>query len=242
VLRTLAPALPTVPFRLLAAAVMLTIGWMSLAAGARVFSGPGGTAYVVDAATGQGVAGAIVEASWVITNFRDPAATPLTEVLHAYALSDSSGRFTLPSWGPIDVDLYSPVRSVVKVLDYSQPHLYLYKPGYRLSLEQGPTKDPRARWVRFRFTANETRDPWWDQRVFKLAPDRATDEARRRELAETIAGFAGCRWVRLPRIAAAHINEGTHGPNSSAAATDAATKLLAETCPDARQPLAASSD
>jgi len=219
---------------------MLAIAWMSLAVEARVFSGPEGTAYVVDAATGQSIAGTIVEASWTITNFRDPAAGPLAEVLHAYAVSDSSGRFTLPSWGPIDVDLYSPVRSVVKVLDYSQPYLYLYKPGYRLSVEQGPAKDPRPRWVRFRFTANETRDPWWAQRAFKLAPNPATDEVRRRELAEAIAGFAGCRWVRLPRIAAAHVNEGTHGPYSSAAATDAATKLLAETCPEARQPLSAS--
>ncbi|HEY1461706.1 MAG TPA: hypothetical protein VGH59_16820 [Casimicrobiaceae bacterium] len=145
------------------------------AAHAEVFYAKAGTARVIDAATGLPVGGVNVEASWAITNFRHPDAPPVGELTHAAAETNADGEFAFPAWGPITVDLNSHLRSVVKVVDPSQPWLSLSKPGYRSSVEKGPPDDPRPFWNRFRFSGEDWRDVWWKQRTFKLEPMPASD-------------------------------------------------------------------
>jgi len=89
------------------ALLALTVMCVASAAEAWVFYSKAGTGYVVDAATRRGVAGVIVETSWMITNFRDPSAVPLAELFHADTVTDSSGGFTFPAWGPVEADLHS---------------------------------------------------------------------------------------------------------------------------------------
>ena len=119
--------------RLVALALaLLALTCMASVGNAWMFHGKAGTGYVVDAVNGKVLEGVIVEASWVVTNYRDPSAPPLFEAFHDYTVTDPSGRFVLPAWGPIEVDLNSPSKSVLKELSHLQPQLYLYKPGYRL--------------------------------------------------------------------------------------------------------------
>ena len=150
---------------------LLAIWPLAHAVNADVFYGKAGTGRVVDAASGQPLEGVDVEALWQVTNFRDPAGAPLAELTHANAQTNASGEFTFPAWGPLSIDLDSHVRSVVKVIDRSQPHIRLWKSGYRSNVEKGPAEDTRPFWRRFRIGNDDVRDAWWDQRTFVLEPN-----------------------------------------------------------------------
>ena len=160
---------------------ILIFGCFASVGNAWVFHGQAGAGYVIDAVTGKGLEGVFVEASWVVTNYRDPSAPPLFEVFHDHTVTDPSGRFVLPAWGPVEVDLNSSIKSVVKILSHSQPQLYLYKPGYRPFAGKGPDDDPRPFWNQLHFTAEETREEWWNLHVFMLVPDSATPGSQPRD-------------------------------------------------------------
>ena len=163
----------------LTAAVLIVTTLTPVTIRAITFYSTGGTARVIDAQSGQPVEGVIVEASWQITHYRDPAAAPLAELLHAEAQTNANGEFTLPAWGPVTTNLRSYIKSVVKWLDHSQPHLYFHKRGYGSTVEKGPDKDPRPFLDQLLFDAKDRRIAWWDQHTFKLEPDRGSVEQRR---------------------------------------------------------------
>ena len=224
--------------RRVAAIVVLALS--SGACHATTFYSATGTSRVIDALNGQPVAGVIVEASWEITNDRDPAAAPLAQLMYAEARMNANGEFTLPAWGPVTMNLQSSVRSVVKRLDHSQPHLFLYKSGYRSSVEKGPREDPRPFLEQLRFSGEDRRIAWWDQHTFKLEPDHGSIQQRRHELSMKIAALSDCKWVHRPRIAAAYVMEARQLARVDPPRADPAVeRILAESCPDTPRPLAA---
>ena len=205
---------------------------------AGTFYGAAGTARVVDASSGIPIADVIVEAVWEITNYRDPTGPSLAILRQIDTQTDANGQFTLPAWGPVTIDLHSNLRSVVKVLDHSQPHLYLYSLGYRTAVEQGPANDLRSFLNQLHLSDEDRREAWWDQRTFNLEHSSAGPEQRIDELSLAMAALRNCRWVRTPQIAAAYIREAQKLTARNSSSDDPATaRLLDEDCPNAPRPL-----
>jgi hypothetical protein len=216
------------------AAVIGIAALMPVVAHAMTFYSTAGTGIVVDVRSGQPIEGVIVEASWEITNFRDPGSGPLAELVHAEARTDSKGEFILPAWGPVTTNLHSPVRSVVKRLDHSQPHLYFYKRGYHGSVEKGPEEDRRPFLDQLLIEGKDRRVAWWDRHTFKLEPNRGSIEERRNEVSLAITALAGCKWVHQPRIAAAYVTEARQFARVEPHNADPAIeRILEEKCSDA---------
>jgi hypothetical protein len=203
-------------------------------ADATTFYGVAGTARVLDASSGVPLADVIVEAVWDITNYRDPTGPPLAMLRQTSTRTDANGQFTFIAWGPVTINLHSNLRSVLKVLDRSQPHLYLYRPGYRAAVEQGPVDHPQSFWDTLHLSEEDVREAWWDQHTFKLEHSSAGPEQRIEELSVAMAGMKNCRWVRTPQIAAAYIREAHElRARNSVSDNPAAAKLLDEDCPNA---------
>jgi hypothetical protein len=207
---------------------------------ATTFYGVAGTALVVDASSGAPLADVIVEAVWEITNYRDPTGPPLAMLRQTSTQTDANGQFTFLAWGPVTINLHSNLRSVLKVLDRSQPHLYLYRLGYRAAVEKGPVDHPRSFWDTLHLSEEDLREAWWDQHTFKLEHSSARPEQRIEELSVAMAALKNCRWVRTPKIAAAYIREALELRTRNSLSDDPATaKLLDEDCPNAPRPLRA---
>jgi hypothetical protein len=220
------------------AAVVGVAAFTSVVVHAMTFYSTAGAARVVDTQSGQPIEGVIVEASWEITNFRDSGSGPLAELVHAEARTDSKGEFTLPAWGPVTMSLHSHIRSVVKRLDHSQPHLYFYKRGYHGSVEKGPEEDRRPFLDQLLIEGKDRRVAWWDRHTFKLEPNRGSIEERRNEVSLAITALAGCKWVHQPRIAAAYVTEARQLARVEPHIADPAVeRILEEKCSDAPRSL-----
>jgi hypothetical protein len=83
----------------------------------------------------------------------------------------------------------------------------LYKPGYRLLAVKGQDEEPRSLWERLNFSAEETREAWWNQRMFALVRESTVPDLQRRERLDILAALRDCKWIRMPRIATAYVSE-----------------------------------
>ena len=139
---------------------------------------------VVDAATGQPLAGVIVVAQWVQSVA--PAGTP--HRLQVFeTVTDAQGRYRFPAWGP-KLNTRFPLGS----FDFRAPALDFFLTGY------GP--DGRAN----EYPPREALLPsYWDGKTIQLKRFTGTDEqwAQTLSFLQTRLDWApGMDWRRVPRI------------------------------------------
>jgi hypothetical protein len=147
---------------LLSRATLATLFIMVVAScdwyGTRSFSADAITAYVVDADTGERIAGANVLASWVMKSGLENNTTSYAMVMEA--VSDASGKFTFPAWGPKDVSGRGQITDLA-------PLITIFKSGYKLGGGANRFDKPAP----FHMRSD------WDGKTFKLekfvgAPDQ----------------------------------------------------------------------
>jgi len=171
----------------------LALGFSQMAACA-VYSAAPMQATVVDADTKQPIEGAVIVAHWVLEDTvaaRTHGDMELTE-----AVTDASGRFSLPGWGPKATPPYPyPVR-----LSQLDPEIIILKPGYtprHLMNNEHPDLVNRPQDL-----GPETRSSQWHNRVIELA--KADDPPK--SYALTLGGvlngvdYSNCKWKRIPRM------------------------------------------
>jgi len=117
--------------------------------GTRSFSADAITAYVVDADTGEPVAGANVLATWVMKSGLENNTTNYAMVMEA--VSDASGKFTFPAWGPKSVSVRGQITDLA-------PLITIFKSGYKLGGGANRLDKPAP----FHMTSD------WDGKTFKL--------------------------------------------------------------------------
>ena len=145
---------------------------------------------VVDSATNQPAAGAVVVARWELQSI-EPSALDTFRVEEA--VTDATGAFTIPRWGPV-VNwrfLYTGLRS-------NDPELILFKNGFQPAFERN-NRSAAPQW--FYRTADEL-----DGRTFALRPFEGTTEAYldacldvEARIRRQVAGER-CGWKRIPRL------------------------------------------
>jgi hypothetical protein len=224
------------------------------------YSGREGSAIVVDAASGQPLAGVVVAASW---DYVDARTGEFAGVLFMTdAVTDKNGTFVLPPWGPRRpisgnsgrvpraLDYAEPhlhsfkagfgnSARVQRALDYAEPHLHLFKAGFRYRVVAG-SYPGLERLQGMRWPGESTRDSWWDGQKIELEPSIGDLNDYARMLYASMMPLEKCRWVQVPRMAAAYILEARRLKNLVAVIPGQSPEhLLQETCSDADRPLAA---
>lgn len=162
-------------------------------------------ATVVDAESGQPIKGVVVNAYW---HMEDRGGHGLGPFNVTEAVTDASGAFVMPGWGPMEVPKFSNDPMLYPRLDPDQPWLQFFKSGYRFKRVLGdePTSylnDPA-------WTGDPVRGSYWNDKVIKLERFQGTGAQYLSHLQGARSGIAigGCRWVKAPRMAAAFIREG----------------------------------
>jgi hypothetical protein len=132
---------------------------------------------VVDADTGQPVAGAVVVAQWIYYAgfIMDGGHGPRLKVMET--TTDATGRYGLPWWGPR-------LRRPLAFLDYYDPRLLIYKHQYEpLWLSN---QESRNGFIRF---------SEWDDKTLRLKPFHGTD---RQLVSHTADIWARCSGAGVP--------------------------------------------
>jgi len=118
-------------------------------------------AWVVDADTGQPINGVIVTANWQLEYGTLGGNVPAGQLMVMETVSDLDGRIYFPAWGPKTVtQIFSnPLKSGPGIID-KDPHLLLFKPGYRwLGLENNLRTD---------FNRGSLRKSDWNGKTIKM--------------------------------------------------------------------------
>ena len=155
--------------------------------GTRSFSADAITAYVVDADTGEPVAGANVLATWVMKSGLENNTTNYAMVMEA--VSDASGKFTFPAWGPKNVSGLGQIPGLA-------PLFIIFKPGYNQGRGANRSNGPAP--------LHMTSD--WNNKTFKLKKFQGTPEEYANYLDLYLLGdihslmFNGCHGISFPKF------------------------------------------
>jgi len=150
-------------------------------------------ATVVDAETKKPLEGAVVVAHWVLEDTGAVKTVGDMELMEA--VTDASGRFALPGWGPKATPNYPyPVR-----LSQLDPEIIILKPGYM------PRSVMNNEHPNLIFHPEDlgptTRTSQWNNRVIAL--DKADDPPKNYALSLstllTGVDHSGCKWQKIPR-------------------------------------------
>ena len=114
-------------FSILACLVMLST-CATLAGHPLTYSAEAIEGWVVDAETKQPLEGVIVTANWEVSN---AFSYPVGQLMVMESVTDASGRFYFPAWGP----KFRPPNSILK---YDDPQLVMFKNGYDFVRLQNP--------------------------------------------------------------------------------------------------------
>ena len=131
---------------------------------------------------------------------------------------------------------------IPRALDYAEPHLHLFKSGFRYRTPAGPNPAiERLRGVRW--LGEPVRDAWWNHQVIRI--ERSVDGPREYAsmLYTSMMPLEQCNWAQVPRMAAAYVKEARRLQGLvDAVASQSPERLLHEACSDAVRPLAAYPD
>jgi hypothetical protein len=188
--------------------------WLGLAfqlaaaagAAAATYSGPGASGRVVDAQTGEPIRGAIVVASWNLTNRRHTEGEQVGVLLMTEAIANDHGEFSMPAWGPIEVPPAPHLRWLPRGLDYSEPHLHVYAPGYTYTVTAGPERGlgllRGLDWF-----GDRDRKSWWNGKTIRIERSSALPTDYVKALDAQIVPLEDCGWAAVPHMAAAYLRE-----------------------------------
>ncbi len=214
--------------------LVLPLAW--LVASCATYSGKPGSATVVDAATGRPLGGVVVAASW---NYIDIRTGEFAGVFFMTdAVTDEHGEFVLPAWGPRGITMGNSGR-VPRALDYAEPHLHLFKSGFRYRVVTGPNP-AIERLSGLHWHGEPVRDAWWNNEVIRLERSVGGVNEYARMLYTSMMPLENCNWVQVPRMAAAYVKEARRLKGVvGAVPRQSPERLLEEPCFDAARPLAA---
>jgi len=166
------------------------------------------SAIVVDGDSGKPLEGVNVTIEWALENvngrWRD-------DLLVAETVTDGKGHFYFPSWGPRSVTQPAGALGERRRLGSQEPRIAMFKPDYPITVvanEWDSSTLDKPDW-----TGSSVRSSEWNNKVIRFAKYKGSERAYMQLLHDSMAvGYlpAGvCRWVRIPRMVAALMNEVT---------------------------------
>lgn len=178
---------------LLAFAMALTSGM----AESRTYAGAPFGGRVIDAETGEPIAGVIVLAQWIVEG---PAeAHPVAAMQILETVTDQAGRYSFPGWGPKSVprpDFWSWI--FTPTLSTRDPQLFFMKSGYAHVYEQNDLVAGKG------FdTETPLRRSQLEGKDIRLKSLRGDADARRQDLYHLLVVPFGltqgdCTWLQMP--------------------------------------------
>ena len=175
----------------LAALALCAIGQVAACA---TYSAAPMQAIVVDAETRQPLEGAVVVAHWVLEDTGAVKTVGDMELMEA--VTDASGRFALPGWGPKPTPHYPyPVR-----LSQLDPEIIILKPGY---MPRSVMNNEHPDFLSHpEDLGPPTRTSQWDNRVIELkkADDPPKNYALHLGGALNGVDYFNCKWKKIPRM------------------------------------------
>lgn len=152
-------------------------------------------AWVVDEDTGQAVEGVHVVAHWALHFGLEGGQEADLQILET--VTDSSGRFFFPAWGPLRVPPELPWDARMQNFD---PELIFFKSGYRSRTAFNDRNGPP-----YSSAGPKLRRSLWNGKRIKLSKFQGTSEAYASMLGSILTGvsWGKCGWTKLPRMALA---------------------------------------
>lgn len=150
-------------------------------------------AWVVDEETKQPIEGTVVVAHWVLEG--GIHVDRVGELMVMEAVTDKTGRFYFPPWGPVK-------HSGRSRLTYMDPELIIFKSGYKfLQIRNDPTKEAiEGKYLPVRRSK-------WNGKTIKLESFKGDLKATRDtyDFLSTALGFAirdpkECLWKKVPKM------------------------------------------
>jgi hypothetical protein len=172
----------------------LSLCAISQVAACAMYSAAPMQATVVDAETRQPLEGAVVVAHWVLEDTGAVKTVGDMELMEA--VTDASGRFVLPGWGPKATPHYPyPVR-----LSQLDPEIIILKPGY---MPRSVMNNEHPDLISHpEDLGPATRTSQWNDRVIAL--NKADDPPKRYAFALggvlTGVDYSFCKWKKIPRM------------------------------------------
>jgi hypothetical protein len=152
-------------------------------------------ATVVDTETGEPLEGVIVVAHWQLMHLTFGGRVPVGSFKVMEAVTDQSGVFRFPAWGP-------EVNATRGRLEEHSPQLVLFKQGYSY-------KDLANKLERDHSTKSSKRSSDWHGKTVKLkvikgTTEQVTNYSRLNHVLDRIATSSGgeCSWKNIPRTIA----------------------------------------
>mgnify|MGYP000624985124 CR=1 FL=1 len=152
-------------------------------------------AWVIDAATKKPLEGVVVTANWQLEEGTLGGNVQVGQLMVLEAVTDKSGRFYFPAWGPLKV--------AKGHLVSEDPQLLIFKSGYQsLRLSNQYTSDRELR-------LRPVRRSDWNGKTIEMKSFRGTSEEYARHLSFLHTGINSifyrdkCAWKKIPRMVVA---------------------------------------
>ncbi len=154
--------------------------------------------HVVDSDTGKPLEGVIVVANWALEFGWEGGS--LATLYLAEALTDGTGRYFIPAWGPKEVPGKLPPEARLKNDD---PALYFYLNGYEYHVVTN-SRSVKEMWKK----GPAVRSSEWNGRTIKLRRFAGTPEEYRKRVLALWQGnvflrpdtMVECEWKRVPTL------------------------------------------
>lgn len=180
---------------------------VSLPACATTYSALPISARVVDADSNEPLADVIVVVKWefeyLLPEISERRGSGTFEF--AETVTDGSGEFRFPGWGPKAVPQDTPGRAFMSP---SNPTIALFKPGYLYDVKNNPWEsaylDDRY------YVGDPVRHSTWNGKVIRLKRKSGDTGSYIAVISSPsgLPGWSDCNWERIPRMLSALINEG----------------------------------
>ncbi len=157
------------------AALSVTALWMPLPSYAVIYSAEATEGWVADAETGKPIEGVIVVAHWRITGGLE-GGTPINELKILETVTDESGRYSFPAWGPKLAFL----SGIFGSLGSESPEILMFKQGYKYQ-----------RLINYWYQGLDTSKSIWDKKTVKLEGFSGT----LKEYSEHLWGLNDDLWI-----------------------------------------------
>lgn len=163
-------------------------------------------ATVVDADTGAQLEGVNVTIEWALENVNGQLREDL---FVAETVTDKNGHFYFAPWGPREVTQPPGALGERRRLSSQEPRIALFKPGYPITTvanEWDSSTLDKLFW-----TGSSVRSSDWNDKVIKIEKYKGSEKTYMQLLHDSMSfGYLPggvCRWVRIPRMMAALMNE-----------------------------------
>jgi len=152
-------------------------------------------AWVVDAETAQPIEGVVVTANWELEIGTVGGNVPVGQLMVVEAVTDQSGRFYFPAWGPKSVppELPHPLKSPPHLVT-RDPQLLLFKSGYRwLELANYPLAN---------YNTDSLRKSDWNGKTIKMERFKGDlkEYAKHFDFFDPRFIREDCNWKNVPKM------------------------------------------